>query len=133
MGRFKNLGHVIRAMRREKGWSQTELADRAGVSLAMISNYERGIREPSLSSLGSILDAFGVYLGSLDDRLNLANDREPDSDAARLPGAPEGVNLHRYLGYAKLPPDLVPAFSEMVAGFQVIARHLAARALADRR
>ena len=38
------LGAAIRAERRERGWSQAELADRAGVGRLWISQVERGKR-----------------------------------------------------------------------------------------
>ena len=40
--------------------TQLELAERIGVNKQTISQYERGVREPSFSRLEAICDYFGV-------------------------------------------------------------------------
>jgi transcriptional regulator with XRE-family HTH domain len=42
------FGQVLCAYREHKGWSQMELATRAGLHLNAISNLERGKRSPNL-------------------------------------------------------------------------------------
>lgn len=128
MARFDRIGGAIRLMRLERGWSQAELAGRAGISIAMLSRYERGTRAPSLTNFGAILDALAIDLGALDDRLDRVNERQP---RPALGGVPAGVDLHGFLGYSRLPPHLVPALAEMVACFQDLSRHVAARALSS--
>ncbi|WP_443025736.1 helix-turn-helix domain-containing protein [Sphingomonas sp. PB2P12] len=54
------LGATIRAARRERGWSQEELAFRADVSQTIISRIERG-RKASSISMDKIR---GVFLAS---------------------------------------------------------------------
>ena len=49
-------------MRKEKGWSQTELATESGVSREIIGKYERGEAVPSVDFAKRIADAFGVSL-----------------------------------------------------------------------
>jgi transcriptional regulator with XRE-family HTH domain len=131
MARFDKLGEAIRTLREDRRWSQIRLARRAGISAAMLSNYERGVRTPSLETFGKILDALEVHLGAFDQRLGLFDD--PLAAAWRLPAAPDGVSVERFLGYSRLPADLLPALSEMLAGFQLVARQVLARALAERR
>lgn len=133
MARFDNVGEVIRTLREERQWNQGQLARRAKISIAMVSKYERGVRKPSLRTLGYLLDALDVRLGPLDHRLDLVNDRHHPSAPGVAPTEPDGVDLERFLGYSRLPPELLPAFSEMVAGFQRIARLVASRVLAERR
>ncbi len=129
MGRFDHFGKAIVALRRERRWSQKELAREAGISAAMLSNYENGVKKPTLDNLGKILDALDLYLGKLDDALDVVSDR-PLRGAAEAggtgPGAPpEGVDLPRFLGAEpSVRPDLEPAFAELVRGLQTIARHL---------
>ena len=53
---------VLREARTEKGFSQEELADRAGLHRTYISQIERGVKSPSLRSLEQITDALEVPL-----------------------------------------------------------------------
>jgi len=55
-------GLILLAARVEAGLSQRELAARAGTSGATIAAYERGAKEPRLSTLRRLLDAAGVRL-----------------------------------------------------------------------
>ena len=52
---------IVRA-RRASGLTQIELAARAGLRQSVISDYERGRREPSLSTLRHIIEATGHHL-----------------------------------------------------------------------
>lgn len=59
------LTRNIQALRRSKGWSQEELADRAGLHRTYISGVERGVRNPTLTVLDRIASALGVGIGDL--------------------------------------------------------------------
>jgi predicted nucleotidyltransferase/DNA-binding XRE family transcriptional regulator len=50
---------ILRTARHRAGLTQRELADRAGVTQSVVSAYERGRREPSLSTLRRLVDATG--------------------------------------------------------------------------
>lgn len=50
----------LRLARELRGWSQRELADRAGLKQAQISRLESGKREPRLSTVRALADALGV-------------------------------------------------------------------------
>jgi transcriptional regulator with XRE-family HTH domain len=50
----------LRELRNGAGWTQRELADRAGVSSGAICHWEQGIREPSITSLVALAQALGV-------------------------------------------------------------------------
>lgn len=52
-------------LRRERGWSQQELADRAGVSKMHVSGLERGKRELSLSMMRRLAEALSVSPAAL--------------------------------------------------------------------
>jgi len=56
---------IITELRKEKNWSQTDLADRSDVSRVMIGKYERGEAVPSIEAAKKIADAFGVSLDYL--------------------------------------------------------------------
>lgn len=59
------LTRNMQALRRSKGWSQEELADRAGLHRTYISGVERGVRNPTLTVLDRIATALGVGIGDL--------------------------------------------------------------------
>jgi transcriptional regulator with XRE-family HTH domain len=58
-------GSIITSLRKEKDWSQTELATKSGVSREMIGKYERGEAVPSIEAAKKIADAFEVSLDYL--------------------------------------------------------------------
>ena len=60
-----NTGKIIEELRKNKGWSQGELAEKTNVSRVMIGKYERGEAIPSIEAAKSIADAFGVSLDYL--------------------------------------------------------------------
>ena len=60
---------VLREARTEKGFSQEELADHAGLHRTYISQIERGVKSPSLRSLAQITDALEMPLWVLMKRL----------------------------------------------------------------
>ena len=54
------LGKRIRESRINKGYTQQDLADRAGIGVVYISEIERGIKMPSLNIFIKIVDALDV-------------------------------------------------------------------------
>jgi DNA-binding XRE family transcriptional regulator len=50
---------LIRAGRRMLGWTQTDLAARAGISVATLKNIERGTSDPQICTLKVIQAALG--------------------------------------------------------------------------
>jgi transcriptional regulator with XRE-family HTH domain len=59
------LGERIRALRRERGWTLELLAERSGVSRAMISKLERGEKNPTLVVAARVAEGLGVSLSQL--------------------------------------------------------------------
>lgn len=62
MKAVEQLGMRIAYLRKQKGWSQEDLALEANVNKNYISDLERGTRNPSLEILERIADAFGITL-----------------------------------------------------------------------
>jgi transcriptional regulator with XRE-family HTH domain len=56
------LGERVRALRRERGWTLEMLAERSGVSRAMISKLERGEKNPTLVVAAKVAEGLGVNL-----------------------------------------------------------------------
>lgn len=61
-GWLRRIGPALLALRERRGLKQYVLAERAGVTGASLSAYERGRRIPNLHTLSKILDALGVGL-----------------------------------------------------------------------
>ncbi|MFD7884111.1 helix-turn-helix domain-containing protein [Streptomyces bauhiniae] len=59
------FGDRLRAARREAGLTQNQLAERAGLDRAQISEIERGYRDARLSTLMRIEGALGSCLSWL--------------------------------------------------------------------
>jgi transcriptional regulator with XRE-family HTH domain len=55
----------IRVERESRGWSLSELAERAGVSRAMIHKIERGESSPTATLLARLSGAFGISMSTL--------------------------------------------------------------------
>jgi len=121
----------IRIERESRGWSLTELAERAGVSRAMIHKIERGESSPTATLLGRLSGAFGISMSTLIARAEMQEGKllrfadqpvwhDPQSHYLRRPVSPR----------SDLPIDLVqielPAGSDipMPASSYVQARQL---------
>lgn len=59
------VGDKVRELRKERGWLQQDLADRAGVSMQTVSNLETGRHVPGMATLAKVARALGVPLGQL--------------------------------------------------------------------
>lgn len=71
--RYRNIGLKIAYYRKEKGYTQTELAQRIGMSVAYLWQIERGNRGNSfsLAILYQIADALEIDAGILMDNEGL--------------------------------------------------------------
>lgn len=61
----RSIAAEVRRARRERGWSQLELAERADLSLNYVSLIERAERLPSLEVLLQLAGALGTTLPGL--------------------------------------------------------------------
>ncbi|HAV1905315.1 TPA: helix-turn-helix domain-containing protein [Enterobacter hormaechei subsp. steigerwaltii] len=121
----------IRLERESRGWSLSELAERAGISRAMIHKIERGDSSPTATLLARLSGAFGISMSTLIARaemqegklLRLANQpvwRDPQTHYLRRHVSPR----------SDMPIDLVqvelPAGSDvpMPASSYALARQL---------
>lgn len=58
-----NLGGTIKELRKQRGMTSKELAERTGFSPAMLSQVENNIVSPSISTLWNLAEALGVKIG----------------------------------------------------------------------
>ena len=59
------LGETIRSRRIARKMSLAQVAEQAGVSTSFVSQVERGVANPTLSTLKSLVEALGSSVGSL--------------------------------------------------------------------
>lgn len=80
----KAFGQRVRALRAERGFSQSELAERAGMSEEWVRRIERGEGAPSFTSLEALSEALDAPVSELFAEA-------PASDAERFARAVEGL------------------------------------------
>ena len=56
------VGELIRAERKKKGWTQSELAERLGISYVGVAQWENGSRNQKIESRQLIAVAFDIVL-----------------------------------------------------------------------
>ena len=61
----ETLGQRLARLRKERGFTQVELAEKAGTIQAVISDYERGRVRPHPAMLGRLAQALGVTADAL--------------------------------------------------------------------
>jgi transcriptional regulator with XRE-family HTH domain len=59
------MGKKIRKLRRDREWSQRELAELISVSRNMVGHWESGENEPSIFNCVLMANVFGVTLDEL--------------------------------------------------------------------
>ena len=83
-----NISNFIKQSRKERGISQKQLADYAGVSFTLVNRIENGDLNLQITPLNKILDVFGHRLGvvpqdhsnhNIDDVHNLHPENNPGS------------------------------------------------------
>ena len=90
------LGLQIRKKREQKGITLTKAAKEMNISPSLLSQIERGIVSPSISTLRTIADYLGTYIGVLlGERINKENAvivRKGNENRSIIWG--KGVKLH---------------------------------------
>ncbi len=60
-----NIGKNIKALRREKGVTQEQLASHLGITYQAVSKWENNANTPDIAMLPDIADYFGVTIDFL--------------------------------------------------------------------
>jgi transcriptional regulator with XRE-family HTH domain len=66
-GPSRDLAISLAILRITREWSQSELAEAAGVTNSAVSDYERGKVDPQTHTLQKLLRALGLPLSALDE------------------------------------------------------------------
>lgn len=77
----------LRELRNKSGLTQSELANKLGVTGQTILNWENGIYEPKINQLIELADLFGVTVDYLIERKN--NDKKADDICKELERIPK--------------------------------------------
>lgn len=64
---LKDVGRRLARIRKDRGWTQEQLADKIGIAPVTLSRLETGARAMSLSSLSTIAHMLEVGLGDVLD------------------------------------------------------------------
>jgi transcriptional regulator with XRE-family HTH domain len=62
---LRGMGSRIRSIRRERGFTLAELADRCGLSVSLLSTVERGRTSPSVATLYAVASSLDISLTAL--------------------------------------------------------------------
>lgn len=81
------FSQIVKSLRLERGWSQQEVADRAGLNKMTISQYENGKRKPSFEVIEALAEIFHVdmnYLLGYTDKIEKPAGDETDPAATKF-------------------------------------------------
>lgn len=62
---YSQLGEEIKKLREERGWTQEDLAEKAGLNPTHLGFIEQGRKEPRLKTLQKIASALNVQVRDL--------------------------------------------------------------------
>jgi len=102
-----SFGTRLAALRKERGWTQPQLADKLDISLAALTHYERKAENPSGEFLAKVAKLFNV---SVDDLLGLS------LKPARKPGPPSQIE-ERISAVRNLPRDKQKVVLQLLDSF----------------
>lgn len=92
---------MLQKARKNAGYTQQELAEKLGVSVRTITNWEAGDRSPSLEALVTLAKILGVSTDYL-----LGNETRPQADAAQ----PDDIAAHTD---SEMSPELKAEIEEI--------------------
>jgi transcriptional regulator with XRE-family HTH domain len=101
------IAATLRHEREARKWSLAELAERSGVSKAMISKIERKEASPTATVLGRLSGAFGVPLSVLIASAEKASERLSMAEAQPVWTDPETGYLRKAVSPAGAPVELI--------------------------
>lgn len=84
----------LRQLRKARGYSQKDLAEKLGVTIAAVSKWETGYTEPSIDVINNLCAVLGSTADYLLDRTDI-NEATAEVSGARLPKTLRDVGLER--------------------------------------
>lgn len=86
----KSMGEIISSLRKEKGYTQKELAEKMNVTDKAVSKWERGVACPDVGSLARLAEVLGV---STDVLLNAEHTEKQENPTAQKVKKALGIAL----------------------------------------
>lgn len=74
----KRVGLLIKAQRKQRGWSQEELAHRAELHRTFVSSIERGTKNATINSVHTLAKAMDLTVSELLNGLKQSDHEEVD-------------------------------------------------------
>jgi transcriptional regulator with XRE-family HTH domain len=104
----RRIGARIRLERENRGWSLTELAERSGVSRAMVHKIERGESSPTATLLARLSGAFSLTMSTLMARAEMQEGRLLRKEDQPVWIDPQSGYVRRHVSpRSEMPLDLV--------------------------
>ena len=94
---MNTVGERINARRLERGWTQEQLAEKAGISKGFLSDLETGTRNVSAEYLLKIAQALNVTL----DFLTKGDSSKPDKTEVQIPARLSDIAKQKNLTFAQ--------------------------------
>jgi transcriptional regulator with XRE-family HTH domain len=89
------VGRNIRVLRQHRGLSQTDLANKVGVTFQQVQKYENGSNRVGSGRLYKIATVLKVPIGSLFDGVDLPNNASVEGAPAAMLAGPYAMRLLR--------------------------------------
>ena len=122
-----SVGSFIAELRKEKGLTQAELAERVSVTGGAVSKWERGLCYPDIETVGRLAEVFGLSVGEMlaGQRIQVYTPETVDTLAKESIAAYSGSERRRMLRrmVALLAAILIPVLvrrmtPQPVSGFE---------------
>lgn len=84
------LGEKLQRLRRARGWTQEQLAERMGVSRQSLSKWESDAALPDTANVIALADLFGVTTDYLLRKTPREPGERPQENGAQTPAQPQG-------------------------------------------
>jgi transcriptional regulator with XRE-family HTH domain len=127
----QTFGQFIAEMRKEKNWTQLELAEKMGVTDKAVSKWERDLSFPDVASLPRLAEVFGVSIDQLMQiRSKAAKENEWSEKASKIVGLiliaiPLAMSVALFVLSVLNKLDTKTAFSLIsIALFSLSVKHL---------
>lgn len=76
----QTFGMMVSSLRKEKGMTQLELADKMGVTDKAVSKWERDLSYPDINSIGKLAEILGVSVDELMQNKTNIKENESNND-----------------------------------------------------